>query len=326
METSDLPDDLPPVRPPSLGFIFQLFVVPALIVAAVVAAWLLFGKLAGGDQDWEGLLAGVSSPNHHIRYRSMEGLAQVLDYDRRLGSAGKQLSQNPRIAQVLAEELAKKLSSVSHSDETLKDLMFLTRALGSVDQHDLTIPPLLRAMQPAIDVDVRKSAITSVAITAGRAWEQKTPLTGRDLSEGVIEFSTDRDPHLRRAGAFTLGMIDTNESRDRLRVLLEDVDWMTAVNAAIALSRHGSPDGFPVLKDVLAGKVVADPNAPDEASASELIIFRNVLKAVKDLADSFAAEQRAQLRGLLTKLASDHREARVRADAQAALSALQAAP
>ncbi|MBV8266772.1 MAG: hypothetical protein JO252_10645, partial [Planctomycetaceae bacterium] len=43
--------DLPPVEAPSAGFIVQLFVIPAVIVAVVIVVWLLFGKLAGGERD-----------------------------------------------------------------------------------------------------------------------------------------------------------------------------------------------------------------------------------------------------------------------------------
>jgi HEAT repeat protein len=322
----DLPDDLPPVKPPSVGFIFQLFVVPALIVAAVVSAWVLFGKLASGEQDWESLLVQVSSPNAHIRYRAMNGLAQVLDADRRLGAASKQLSRNPRIAQALADEFDRKLSSTSTSDKTLSDQTFLARALGSVDQPQIALPPLLRALHPEYDVEVRKSAVTSVALIAGRELEHKSPLKGKDVSEGLIEFSTDPDPHLRRAAAFTLGLIDSPEARQRLNVLLEDTDWLTAVNAAVALSRQGSTEGYPVLKEILAGKVVVDPEAPQDASASELIIFRNAFKAVGGLADAFTPEQRTEMISLLTALAHGHRETRVRADAQTALSALRKTP
>ena len=46
-EPPPLPD-LPPVEPPSAGFVVQLFVIP-LVVVVVIIVWLLFGKLAGGD-------------------------------------------------------------------------------------------------------------------------------------------------------------------------------------------------------------------------------------------------------------------------------------
>src|SRR5205823_12344008 len=43
--------DLPPVEPPSAGFVVQLFVIPAAVVVVVIIVWLLFGKLAGGERD-----------------------------------------------------------------------------------------------------------------------------------------------------------------------------------------------------------------------------------------------------------------------------------
>ena len=43
--------DLPPVEAPSAGFVIQLFVIPAVVVAVVIMVWLLFGKLAGGERD-----------------------------------------------------------------------------------------------------------------------------------------------------------------------------------------------------------------------------------------------------------------------------------
>jgi HEAT repeat protein len=323
MDTADLPDDLPPVQPPSVGFIFQLFVVPALIVAAVIAVWVLFGKLASGEQDWEALLVELASPNDHIRHRAMNGLAQVLDTDRRLGDQGQHLSRNARIAQTLADELAQRLATPSSSESALSDEMFLSRALGAVDQPEIAIPPLIRGLQPDVNVDVRKSAITSLALIAGRAQERASPLTDPKLAAALIEFSTDSDPHLRRAAAFTLGLIDAPEVRQRLDVLLEDADWMTAVNAAIALARHGSTDGYPVFKEVFAGKAVVDPSAPEEASASERIILRNALKAVGDLAGSFSPEQRSELVEQLTQISNQHSETRIRADAVAALAKLR---
>jgi hypothetical protein len=46
---ASIPADLPPVEPPTAGFIVQLFVLPAVIVAVVIVVWLLFGKLAAGS-------------------------------------------------------------------------------------------------------------------------------------------------------------------------------------------------------------------------------------------------------------------------------------
>jgi hypothetical protein len=68
-ETAQLPEDLPPVEPPSAGFIIQLFVVPGLIVLAIVGVWALFGKLASGENDWQARLVELRHPNEHRRWR-----------------------------------------------------------------------------------------------------------------------------------------------------------------------------------------------------------------------------------------------------------------
>ena len=44
-------DMLPPVEPPSAGFILQLFVVPGIIVAIIVMVWLLFNWVARTGND-----------------------------------------------------------------------------------------------------------------------------------------------------------------------------------------------------------------------------------------------------------------------------------
>src|SRR4026207_1753945 len=38
--------ELPPLQPPSVGFILQLFVIPMVIVSIIVVIWLLFNWLA----------------------------------------------------------------------------------------------------------------------------------------------------------------------------------------------------------------------------------------------------------------------------------------
>jgi transposase len=97
-EGARVPEDLPPVQPPSAGFILQLFVVPGLIVLAIVAVWLLFGKLAGNEQDWKGLLVELQHPNEHRRWRGALGLAQMLKADQ--GASGPAWD-DARIAEAL---------------------------------------------------------------------------------------------------------------------------------------------------------------------------------------------------------------------------------
>src|SRR5258708_31543195 len=112
-ETSQCPEDLPPVQPPSAGFIIQLFVVPGLIVLAIVGVYLVFGKLATGGQDWREQVADLRHPNEHRRWRGALGLGQILTADQEQGANGQHLSQNCEIAQALVEMLSQELKQVS---------------------------------------------------------------------------------------------------------------------------------------------------------------------------------------------------------------------
>ncbi|MDB4743672.1 hypothetical protein OAF98_04230, partial [Planctomicrobium sp.] len=64
-----LPNDLPPVEPPSAGMIIQLFLVPAIIVAVIVGVYAAFGQLASQELDWRQLVTDVKSQNPHVRWR-----------------------------------------------------------------------------------------------------------------------------------------------------------------------------------------------------------------------------------------------------------------
>ncbi|MDZ4685566.1 MAG: HEAT repeat domain-containing protein [Planctomycetaceae bacterium] len=320
---SELGNDLPPVQPPSAGFILQLFVVPALIVLAVVAVWALFGRLAAGEQDWRALVQDMSSANPHVYKRAMFGLAQVLDTDRRLKKANdpERLAVNPQIATALSDLLQKQLRQAVQDEESLSVQVYLSRALGLLDVPETTVPVLIEALDPQRDIEVRKGAVTSIAMLAGRRFEQDRPLSG-DIEPALVTLSQDADPTLRRAAAFALGLVPGEQSQQRLAVLLEDpADWMTSVNAAIGLSRQKSTAGFPVF--VKSFQPVKGKESP-EAAQERVLILKNALKAVADLSSKWDAGQRTELKQLITPLAEDASEARVRVDARATLAALNA--
>lgn len=320
-DSASLPDDLPPVQPPSAGFIVQLFVVPALIVLAVVAVWAMFGRIAAGEQDWHLLVQELESPNPHVHRRAMFGLAQLLDTDRRLEQDGQHLASNPEIATALTKLLEKQLQSPNADEETLSSQVYLTRAMGLIDLPEAAIPVLSKALDDQYDIEVRKGAVTSIALIAGRAMERGTPVSG-PVADALIDLSQDSDPTLKRAAAFALGLVDSPEAKDRLQVLLQDTgDPMTAINAAIALSRSDSTAGYHVFVSALTA---SKPQKSAEAEQDRLLILKNTLKAVGDLAAKFTPEQRAELLKLVIQLAEEDAETRVRVDARAAEAALSA--
>ncbi|MGV2341253.1 MAG UNVERIFIED_CONTAM: hypothetical protein LVR18_47135 [Planctomycetaceae bacterium] len=125
------PEDLPPVTPPSAGFIVQLFVIPALIVLGVVSVWALFGKLADSGSDWQQLVAELGGGNEHRRWRAAQELAQLLHNERLAPPTETEaLSVNPAVARALSELLKESLASASTTPETIMQQEFLARALG----------------------------------------------------------------------------------------------------------------------------------------------------------------------------------------------------
>jgi hypothetical protein len=328
---SPLGDDLPPVQPPSAGFIVQLFVFPAMIVMAVVAIWWMFGLIAVGEQDWHKRVQELQSQNVHIRNRAMYGLAQVLDQDMRLGSAGQHLCANREIAQALSDQLAAELRKNSTSKEGVAIQEYLTRALGMMDSFDVTQPVLLMALEPTRDIEIRKSAVVSLSIVAGRAIERNEKLSADQTVSALIELSGDPLPVLRQSAAYALGLFDSEDAKHQLAVLLRDGDQMTRVNAAIGLARQGSTEGIGVFREILnvpeTSLTRASSNSNDRdamiAEAEQLLILKNVLKAVTDLAQKFDDSQRQELLPLVQTLAEKHPEVRIRVDAESAKIALR---
>ncbi|HET6424046.1 MAG TPA: hypothetical protein VFG20_10210 [Planctomycetaceae bacterium] len=325
-ESLALGNDLPPVEPPSAGFIIQLFVVPAIIVLAVVAVWALFGRLAAGEADWRALVQDLESANPHVYKRAMFGLAQLLDNDRRLGENGQHLAQNPEISTALSKLLNKQLDGTSQDDETVTFEVYLTRAIGLLDQADPTLPALHRALDARYDAEVRKGAVTSMALIASRVPEIAAAVEAPAV-DAVVALSQDPNALLRRAGAFTLGLLPKRadgpaaaERMQRLTVMLNDDDWMTAVNAAISLARWKSTAGFPVF--VKACETAVNP-ADVAAVQDDLTVLRNVLRAIGELGPHWDDAQRAALRKALQHVIDTHADQRIKVDAQTAFTSLQ---
>ena len=281
-------EELPPVKPPSAGFIVQLFLVPGLIVLVVVGVWALFGKMAAGEQDWKMLVAEIGQKNPHRRWRGAMGLAQMLHADARRED-GKKLSENREVAEALCGMFEEELKSNNTRADDIQQQAFLARALGLLDVPDVVLPTLQKGMRPQSNAEerkeIRKNAIAAVAVIAGRAQQRdksKDPSEPGPRRRVVVEFpgllddivlvSKDADPLIRQLGAYTLGLLPDPESRKRLTVMLGDKDEKTRVNAAVALARQGSTGGVPVFETVLEDAANRDAPAaatPEESTASQ---------------------------------------------------------
>ena len=98
-------DLLPPVEQPSARFIIQLFVVPALIVALIVAVWLAFNWLVrstelGPDQ----LIQGIEQGPNVARWQRARELADLLQ-NKRFASFKRDPQAAAHLARILDREM-----------------------------------------------------------------------------------------------------------------------------------------------------------------------------------------------------------------------------
>jgi hypothetical protein len=327
-----LPDELPPVKPPSVVFILQLFAVPGLIVLSIFGVVFLFGQLATAKEDWRSLVVELRHPNEHRRWRAAHGLAQVLKADEDLKDKGQKLATNREIAQGLAETLLTELKKDSKLDPDLKFQSFLALTLGMFDLPDVVFPPLGQAMQLRHEpeekevreqmLEVRKNALAAVALIGGRAQERKQPVHDAEMVATLLEVSHSDDKLVRQVAAFTLGLMDDPQARGRLEEMLLDADELTQIDAAIALVRSGNTQGYDGLKGVLAGSdEPVERGSPREFE--RFVSLRNALVAVERMSPHLTPEQVVESRKLIEPIATGFQEPRIRVQAQQALNTLE---
>jgi HEAT repeat protein len=314
---------LPPVQPPSAGFIVQLFVVPALIVLAVVGVWALFGKIASSDEDWRELVEDIRNTNEHRRWRGANGLATLLLRDQQLGDDGQHLATNPDIARVLVDLFDEGLNRHSTRDDDLKQEAFLARTLGLLDTQATVLPALQHGMKPEQDREIRKNSIASIAVIAYRADEHNEAVKSPALVEDLVTTTSDPDSLIRDTATYALGLVNSPASRERLAVLVASGDVNTRVNAAVGLARQKSTAGLPVFKEILktGSAAVGDLEAPGQTEA--LLSLKNVLHAVRILDGQWTPEQRRELAALIEPISQNHAVPRIRTDAIDALVSLR---
>jgi HEAT repeat protein len=330
------PENLPPVEPPSGRFVMQLFLVPGLIVAAVIGVWALFGQLSSGEHDWRQLITELRSSNEHRRWRGAMALAQVLRADTELGASGQKLASNPQISQELANVMMELLKGSQDDKELVSQQSYVARTLGWLDTREIVTPALLEAMDAKHDPLVRSDAMKAVAMIAGRLNVAGKEFADEKVAERLIEVSQDSNPLLRQIAAYSLGLVVSDAADQRLQVMCEDKDINTGVNAGLGLVRKKHQAGIPVLVRMLQSSMT--PVAPDKMegetdaerrvradaqSTMNDVAAINALKGARSMVTLLNAEQHAVLKELCEKIAKESKIPRARIEAEETLRALQ---
>ncbi len=311
-----LPEELPPVQPPSAAFIARLFLVPGLIVMAIIVVWLLISRMASAEQDWRSLVNDIQSPQDHIRSRGIFGLAQQLLAEQSSPAPGPKLRDNPEIAQQLSDYLIKELKTSAANEATIKQQAILARTLGLFHQPDVVLPALAQAIQSQHDLEVRKNALGSIAVLAGRAMEANKPLNLDLIQPAVIEAATDPAPLVRQLATFILGLMPGDVSQQRLQVLLVDSDLSTRINAAVGLARQDSTAGFDVLLEVLKDATAKPATVGSPEEFAQFTQIKNALAALDKVKSKLNDAQKTELIKILEPLGQSYREPKLRVEAQ----------
>jgi len=124
--STEAPQGLPPVKPPSARFIVQLFLIPGLIVAGLVLVFVFGGLSWVGTSSPATFLSKLDSSNPDIRWRAAHELAQVLKRPESL-----ELASNPDFALDIAQRLRKAL--VELEDAELKAKIKLASTIREIE-------------------------------------------------------------------------------------------------------------------------------------------------------------------------------------------------
>jgi HEAT repeat protein len=303
------PDDaLPPVEPPSAGFLVQLFLVPALIVGIIVTVWLAFHWLAQLGNDPQAYVRQLRR-NTEGRWQAALNLANDLR-----GPGGAKLKADPALAGELASILDSEVTSGrpaggGRSAEQSQTLcVYLCRALGEFAVPEAA-PPLVDRVRAADQPEIARAAVEALAVLATNlAAAEKKFADPAVVSTAVLDATEAQDQGLRSSATFALGVVGGDGARDRLEVLTNDVNDDVRYNAALGLARLGGTAAWETLAEMLALPDIAVQPGDEEAQADRYkraMVVVNALKGVGLLVDDTAEPPPERITAAVTALRED---------------------
>jgi len=280
------PDDsLPPVEPPSAGFLVQLFLIPGLIVAIIVVVWLLFHWLAQMGNDPREYVKKLRG-NNEVRWQAAVNLAGALH-----GAAGDEIKHDTTVADDLGQILNEEISAGSMEERPINLRVYLCRALGEF-QVEAALPALLTAastQRADVEIDVRRAAVHGLASLAANLKAVQPDWKNAELAATLIAASKSDNDNLRAESAFALGVIaDQPEAAARLAQMLDDPHPDARFNAATGLARRGDAAALPVLLEMLGSDqtLATQEESAENRQEKQAIVNVNGLRAIAQLADA----------------------------------------
>jgi len=325
------PDDaLPPVEPPSAGFILQLFIVPGAIVLIIVMVWLMFHWLAQQGNDPEAYVAALER-NNEARWQAAVNLANVLGNDQAKGYDA--LKHDANLSRRLAQILSSEMDAGSMEERPVTLRIFLCRTLGEVSVPE-GMPALLKTASVNRDekeLPVRRAAVEAVALlwdSLRREGKLKN-VDQAQVDSTLLATSEDEDQLLRSTAAYTLGVIGDEAAIERLNSMLTDSYPDARYNAALGLARNGDPRCAATIVEMLD---LDDAKGVEIEQESDLREFKrgmlvvNALRAVDQLLAKNPQAELPGVRAAVDKLLDAKIDTNIRAQARATKKLLDERP
>jgi HEAT repeat protein len=311
--------------------VLALFVVPAVIVVAIVAVWVSLYWVAYKNEDAFRLAENLNGSSAS-RWQAASSLADMLR------TPGNPASKDPKLAAHLARILEKELSSQSWTDEEVRLRGFLCRALGEFEVTE-GLPVLLKAAALTPDSGdqgladqqrvVKRSAIEGMARLAGRVGSEKLAENTAVIPTLIRAAPLDaREWAIGSAAAYALGVIGGEAALDHLVSLLRHPHPNVRQNAACGLARWGDARGEAVLAEMLDERPLKfqDPVrlTTDEIESRQDVIDRiqTALAAITRMAEVNPEARLSGVEAELGRLAESGTDAGLRLRARGALNVL----
>lgn len=286
-ETSESPrplnpaDVLPPVEPPSAGFIVKLFLIPLIIVGVVCSILGLIYWIRSAGEDVSRYVDALER-NDEGRWQAAVNLSNALNK-----RGNEKYRADPELLKRVTGVFDAELNRGSMDDKAIELRYFLTRVLGELHQAE-AVPPLVKGLttkRSEKEIDVRLGAIQGLSRLIPNISAAK-PQDDKKLTSALVDAAGDESPVVRYHAAYALALFDGSEFVPLLEKLLDDSAFDVRANAACGLARHGDPNCVSQLAKMLDPTELAEQVEkvpPKERSFKRTTLLSNGFAAAKML-------------------------------------------
>ncbi len=306
-------DALPPVEPPTTGFVLQLFFIPLLIVSLFVLSWLLFSWMAHMGSTPESYVKDLGSRKKSA-WQSASSLANMLRDSRH-----EALKSDKDLAMKLANVLRDHLNEGRTDDHDIQLRIFICRALGEfhvIEVVDALVDAATVERAP-IEIDVRRTAIEAIAVVADNMGPDEV-MKNKKVLPALVQAANDRGENsdeesargeLRARAAFTLGVIGGDEACDVLAGMCSDPVPNVRFNAATGLARHQDSRCIKYLLRMLDPDneqiVASEKDDPNGAAWKRTQVIKNGMEAAFQLMKDNQQEEHGELLTAIERIAKE---------------------